>query len=63
MQTVNGFRKPTKLIRILRIIEVKTMLPPAVKKIGFYLLDDEYLTIPYVIDTIQNSPAGHQIPT
>ena len=30
---------------------------------GFNLLDDEYFTIPFVTDTIPNSPAGHQVPT
>ena len=38
-------------------------LPSAGKKIGFNLLDDEYFTIPYVINTITNSPVGHQLPT
>ena len=38
-------------------------LPPAGKKFGFNLLDDEDFTIPYVIDTIPNSPASHQLPT
>ena len=38
-------------------------LTPAGKKIGFNLFYDEYFTIPYVIDTIPNSPAGHQLPT
>ena len=33
------------------------------EKIGFYLLDDEDFTIHHVIDTIPNSPAGHQLPT
>ena len=32
------------------------------KKIGFNLFYDEYFTIPYVTDTIPNSPAGHQLP-
>ena len=38
-------------------------LPPAGKKVGFNLLDDEDFTIPYVTDTIPNPPAGHQPPT
>ena len=33
------------------------------KKKVFNLLDDEYFTTPYVIYTIPNSPAGHQITT
>ena len=37
-------------------------LPPYGKKVGYHLLDDEYFTIPNVIDTIPNSPAGHQLP-
>ena len=38
-------------------------LPPSRKKIGFNLLDDEAFTIPYIIDTIHNSPAIHQLPS
>ena len=38
-------------------------LPPSGKKIGFNLLDDEDFTIPYIIDNIPNSPAGHQLPS
>ena len=38
-------------------------LPPDGRKIGFNLLDDEDFTIPYVIDTIPNSPSIHQLPT
>ena len=38
-------------------------LPPAGKKISYNLLNDEDFTIPYVVDTIPNSPAGHQLPT
>ena len=30
---------------------------------GFNLLDDEYFTIPYITDTIPNSPAGNQLPS
>ena len=33
------------------------------KEIGLNLLDDRYFTIPYVVDTIPNSPAGHQLLT
>ena len=36
-------------------------LPPDGRNIVPGLLDDEYFTIPYVIDTIPNSPDGHQI--
>ena len=38
-------------------------LPPSGNKIGLNLLDDEYFTIPYVLATTQNSPAGDKIPT
>ena len=38
-------------------------LPPSGKKDGFNLLYDGYFTIPYIIDTIQNSPASHQFTT
>ena len=38
-------------------------LPSDGNKIGFNLLDDEYFTIPYVIDIIPNSPAGHKVMT
>ena len=38
-------------------------LPPSGKKIGFNLLDDDDFTIPYITDTIPNSPAGHQLPS
>ena len=36
-------------------------LPPSGNKIGFNLLDDEDFTIPYITNTIPNSPAGHQL--
>ena len=42
---------------------MKIELPPDGKKMGFNSLDDEDFTIPYVIDTIPNSPAGNQLPT
>ena len=45
------------------IITYEIYLPPSGKKVGFNLLDDEDLTIPYITDTIPNSPAGHQLPT
>ena len=32
-------------------------------KVGFNLLNDEDFTIPYINDTIPNSPAGHQLPS
>ena len=35
---------------------------PSGKNIGFDLLDDEDFTIPYITDTILNSPDGHQLP-
>ena len=37
-------------------------LPPSGKKVGFNSLDDEDFTIPYITDTIPNSPSGHQLP-
>ena len=33
------------------------------KKIGFNLLDDKDFTIPYINDTIPDSPAGHGLPS
>ena len=45
------------------IITYEIELPPSGKKIGFNLLDDEDFTIPYITDTIPNSPAGHQLPS
>ena len=36
--------------------------PTSGMKTGFNLLDDEDFTIPYIIDTTQNSPAGYQLP-
>ena len=38
-------------------------LPSSGKKFGFNLLDDEYFTIPYITDTIPNSPAGNKLPS
>ena len=38
-------------------------LPPNGKNIGFNLLDDEDLTIPYVVDTILYLPAFYQLTT
>ena len=45
------------------IITYETELPPSGKKVGFNLLDDEDFTIPYITDTIPNSPDGHQLPS
>ena len=41
------------------ILTYEIKLPPTGKKISFNLLGGEYFTIPYVTDTIPNSPAGH----
>ena len=38
------------------------MLLPVGNKIIFNLLDDNYFTVPYILDTIKNSTAGHQLP-
>ena len=38
-------------------------MPPVGKNIGFNLLDDEYFTIPYIIDTAPNLQDGHQLVT
>ena len=46
-----------------KILTYKIELPPSGKKIGFNVLDDEDFKIPYVTDTIPNSPVGHQLPT
>ena len=45
------------------IITYDIELPTSGKKIGFNLLDDEDFTIPYITDTIPNSPAVHQLPS
>ena len=45
-----------------KILTYEIELPPYGKKIGFNSLDDEYFTIPYITDTIPNSPAGHKFP-
>ena len=45
------------------IITYDIELPPSGKKICFNVLDDEYFTIPYITDTIPNSPAGCQLPS
>ena len=46
-----------------KILAYEIQLPPSGKEVGFNLLDDKYFTIPYVPDTIPNSPDGHQLPT
>ena len=45
------------------ILTYEIGIPSVGKKIGFTLLDGEYFTTPYVIDTIPNSPASHKLPT
>ena len=45
------------------ILTCEIYLRPYVNKVGFDLLDNEYFTIPYITDAIQNSPAGHQLPS
>ena len=47
----------------ITILAYEIELPPDGKKIGFNLLDNEDFTIPYVTDTIPNSPAGPQLTT
>ena len=49
--------------RDTKIITYEIELPPSGKKVGFNLLDGEYFKIPYITDTIPNSPAGHQLPS
>ena len=45
------------------ILAYEIELPPSGNKIGFNLLNDEDFTIPYVTDTITNSPSGNKLPT
>ena len=45
------------------IITYEIELTTSGKKVGFNLLDEEYFIIPYITDAIQNSLAGHQLPT
>ena len=45
------------------ILTYETELPPSGMKIGFKLLDYVDFTIPYITDTVSNSPAGNQLPT
>ena len=46
-----------------KMLTYELEVPTDGKKIGFNLLDDEDFTIPYVIDTIPNSPDGHKLLT
>ena len=46
-----------------KIITYEIELPLSGNKVGFNLLDDEDFTIPYITDTIPNSPAGHKLPS
>ena len=46
-----------------KILAYEIYLPPSGNKISLNLLYDEYFTIPFVNDTISNSPSGHQLPT
>ena len=50
------------LIMVMLKFKYEIELPPLGKKVGFNLLDDEDFKIPYITDTIPNSPAGHQLP-
>ena len=45
----------------ITMITYEIELPPDRKKTGLNVLDDEYFH--YVIDTIPNSPDGHQLTT
>ena len=47
----------------ITIITYDIEWPPSGKKVGFNLLDYEDFTIPYITDTIPNSPACHQLPS
>ena len=44
-----------------KILIYEIELTPSGNKFGFNLLDDEDFTIPYVTDTIPNSPDGHPL--
>ena len=46
-----------------KILTYGIELPPYGNKVGFNLLDYEDFKIPYITDTIKNSPDGHQLPT
>ena len=43
--------------------QMKIELPLSVNNIAFNLLNDDFFTIPYITDTITNSPSGRQLPT
>ena len=45
------------------VITYEIELPPSGKKVGFNLLDNKYFTIPYITDTIPNSPDVYQLST
>ena len=45
------------------MITYEIELPPSGKKIDFNLTDDGYFSIPYVTDTIPNSPTLRQLPS
>ena len=45
------------------LITYEIELPPSGNKSGFILMDDEDFTIPYITNTIPNTPAGHQLPS
>ena len=51
----------SNLFRDTTILVCEIELHPAENKTGFDLLDDKEFTIPFVNDTILNSPAGHQL--
>ena len=44
-----------------KMMTYETYLPISWEKIGFNLMDDEDFTTSYIIDTIQNSSADHQL--
>ena len=45
------------------ILAYEIELPTSGNNVGFNLLNDEYFTIPYAVDTIPNSPSSHQFTT
>ena len=45
------------------ILKYEIQLTPYGKKSGLDLLDDAYLTAPYIMDSISNSPTSHQLST
>ena len=53
----------SNLFRDTKILVCEIELHPAENKTGFDLLDDKDFTIPFVNDTIINSPAGYQLLT